>query len=288
MMPSSSDQSALASISDGAELLGKVYLVGAGPGDPGLLTVKAKTLIECADVVLCDALVSDAILQLINPRAERVHAGKRRGRHSMSQAEITQLLLRKAREHAVVVRLKGGDPFVFGRGGEEMSDLIAAGVSVEVVPGITSGIAAPAYAGIPVTHRGYSSSVTFVTGHESTGKYRPKVDWKAIARASETIVVYMGVHNLPNITQSLAAAGLAAKTPVALIRWGTRPEQEELVGTLNNIVQKVKDSGFEAPAIAVIGRVVDLKAQLASTSPMHNDHWDAVQNGKPPRANCDD
>ena len=259
---------------------GKVYLVGAGPGDPGLLTVKAKTLIECADVVLCDALVSDAILRLINPRAERIHAGKRRGRHSMSQSEITERLLQKAREHAVVVRLKGGDPFVFGRGGEEMTDLIAAGVSVEVVPGITAGIAAPAYAGIPVTHRGYSSSVTFVTGHESAGKYRPNVDWQAIAQASETIVVYMGVHNLPNITQSLMAAGLAAKTSVALIRWGTRPEQEELVGTLDNIVDKVEATGFEAPAIAIIGKVVELKPQLASTSPMHGEHWDAVQNAK--------
>lgn len=256
--------------------LGKVYLVGAGPGDPGLLTVKAKTLIECADVVLYDALVSDPILQLINPCAERIHAGKRRGRHSMSQAEITALLLEKAAEHAVVVRLKGGDPFVFGRGGEEMKDLMAAGVSVEVVPGITAGIAAPAYAGIPVTHRGYSSSVTFVTGHESAGKYRPNVDWQAIARASETIVVYMGVHNLPNITRSLIDAGLEDKTPVALIRWGTRPEQEELVGVLGDIVQKVKDCGFEAPAIAVIGKVVDLRAQFAVASPMHGEHWSAV------------
>ena len=257
--------------------LGKVYLVGAGPGDPGLLTVKAKTLVECADVVLYDALVSEPILRSINPRAERIHAGKRRGRHSMSQAEITQLLWQKAHEHAVVVRLKGGDPFVFGRGGEEMNDLVAAGVSVEVVPGITAGIAAPAYAGIPVTHRGCSSSVTFVTGHESAGKYRPNVDWEAIARASETIVVYMGVHNLPNITQALMKAGLEANTPVALIRWGTRPEQEELVGTLAGIVKQVEESGFEAPAIAVIGKVVDLRSQLAPVSPMHGEHWDAVQ-----------
>ena len=257
--------------------LGKVYLVGAGPGDPGLLTVKAKTLVECADVVLYDALVSEPILRSINPRAERIHAGKRRGRHSMSQAEITQLLWQKAHEHAVVVRLKGGDPFVFGRGGEEMNDLVAAGVSVEVVPGITAGIAAPAYAGIPVTHRGYSSSVTFVTGHESAGKYRPNVDWEAIARASETIVVYMGVHNLPNITQALMKAGLGADTPVALIRWGTRPEQEELVGTLAGIVKQVEESGFEAPAIAVIGKVVDLRSQLAPVSPMHGEHWNAVQ-----------
>ncbi len=257
--------------------LGKVYLVGAGPGDPGLLTVKAKTLVECADVVVFDALVSEPILGLINPRAERIHAGKRRGRHSMSQAEITQVLHQKAQKHAVVVRLKGGDPFVFGRGGEEMGDLMAAGVPVEVVPGITAGIAAPAYAGIPVTHRGYSSSVTFVTGHESAGKYRPDVNWQAIAQASETIVIYMGVHNLPNITHSLMNAGLPAETPVALVRWGTRPEQEELIGTLGSIVEKVAASGFEAPAIAIVGKVVDLKSQLAPASPMHNEHWNAVQ-----------
>ncbi|MGB3297913.1 MAG: uroporphyrinogen-III C-methyltransferase [Phormidesmis sp.] len=256
---------------------GKVYLVGAGPGDPGLLTVKAKTLIECADVVVFDALVSEPILSLINPQAERIHAGKRRGRHSMSQADITQLLHQKAYEQAVVVRLKGGDPFVFGRGGEEMGDLIAAGISVEVVPGITAGIAAPAYAGIPVTHRGYSSSVTFVTGHESAGKYRPQVNWGAIAQASETIVIYMGVHNLPHITQSLIGAGLAVETPIALIRWGTRPEQEELIGTLSNIVEKVAASGFQAPAVAVVGKVVDLQSQLAPASPMHSEHWASLQ-----------
>ena len=264
-------------LSNGKSVPGKVYLVGAGPGDPGLLTVKAKTLVECADVVVFDALVSEPILSLINPLAEQIHAGKRRGRHSMSQEEITQLLHQKAYEHAVIVRLKGGDPFVFGRGGEEMRDLMAAGISVEVVPGITAGIAAPAYAGIPVTHRGYSSSVTFVTGHESAGKYRPQVNWAAIAQASETIVVYMGVHNLPNITHSLVTAGLPDDTPVALIRWGTRPEQEELLGTLANIGDKVVESGFQAPAIAVIGKVVEAKSFLASASPLHNEHWQATQ-----------
>ncbi|MEO0771350.1 MAG: uroporphyrinogen-III C-methyltransferase, partial [Cyanobacteria bacterium J06649_4] len=252
-----------------AKPIGKVYLVGAGPGDPGLMTVKAKTLIECADVVVFDALVSEPILNWINPQAERIHAGKRRGRHSMSQADITAILQQKAHEAAVVVRLKGGDPFVFGRGGEEMQDLMAAGVPVEVVPGITAGIAAPAYAGIPVTHRGYSSSVTFVTGHESAGKYRPKVNWGAIAQASETIVVYMGVHNLPNITTELTAAGLSPETPIALIRWGTRPEQSELTGTLGNIVERVQTAGFEAPAIAIIGKVVDLKALLSPGSPAY-------------------
>jgi uroporphyrin-III C-methyltransferase len=273
--------------SSAAQRLGKVYLVGAGPGDPGLLTVKAKTLIECADVVIYDALVSEPILSFINPMAERVHAGKRRGRHSMTQTEITQLLLEKAHEHAVVVRLKGGDPFVFGRGGEEMLDLMAAGVSVEVVPGITAGIAAPAYAGIPVTHRGYSSSVTFVTGHESAGKYRPQVNWGAIAQGSETIVIYMGVHNLPHITQALTQAGLSEQTPIVLVRWGTRPEQEELVGTLQDIVQKVEAQRFEAPAIAIVGKVVNLKPHLAPASPMASEHWLSLQ-GNPPAASSSD
>lgn len=242
--------------------LGKVYLVGAGPGDPGLLTVKGKTLLEFADVVIYDALVSPQIIDLINPQAEKIHAGKRRGRHSLLQEETTQLLIEKAQNHAIVVRLKGGDPFIFGRGGEEMEDLIQAGVPVEVVPGITSGIAAPAYAGIPLTHRDHSSSITFVTGHETAGKYRPSVNWEAIAKGSETIVIYMGVHNLPYIIQQLTQAGQSPETPVALIRWGTRPDQEELIGTLETIVQKVEETGFEAPAIAVIGSVVNFKSRL--------------------------
>ncbi|PSB46222.1 uroporphyrinogen-III C-methyltransferase [Cyanosarcina cf. burmensis CCALA 770] len=249
------------------EFVGKVYLVGAGPGDPGLFTLKGKALLECADVVVYDALVSPAILGMINPLAEKINAGKRRGKHSLVQEDTTQLLIEKARDNAVVVRLKGGDPFIFGRGGEEMEDLVAAGVSVEVVPGITSGIAAPAYAGIPLTHRDYSSSVTFVTGHEAAGKYRPKVNWAAVAQGSETIAIYMGVHNLPYIIEQLCEAGLSADTPVALVRWGTRPEQEELIGTLATIVAQVETTGFSAPAIAVIGKVVNLHGVLAGCRP---------------------
>ena len=248
--------------------LGKVYLVGAGPGDPGLFTLKGKGLLEYADVVVYDALVSAAILQMINPQAEKLDAGKRRGRHSLSQDEITQLLINKAQSNAVVVRLKGGDPFVFGRGGEEMADLIKAGIVVEVVPGVTSGIAAPAYAGIPLTHRDYSSSVTFVTGHEGAGKYRPIVQWSAIAHGSETIVVYMGIHNLPYIIEQLQLAGLSVDTPIALVRWGTRIEQEELIGTLATIVKQVEISQFSAPAIAVIGEVVNLHHILPSYRPI--------------------
>jgi uroporphyrin-III C-methyltransferase len=243
--------------------LGKVYLVGAGPGDPGLLTVKGKTLLEHADVVIYDALVSPEIIAIINPKAEKINAGKRKGRHSLPQAETTALLRVKAETNAIVVRLKGGDPFVFGRGGEEMADLIEAGVEVEVVPGITSGIAAPAYAGIPVTHRHYNSSVTFVTGHEATEKYRPEVNWQAIAQGSETIVIYMGVHNLPQIIPQLLAGGMTLDTPIALIRWGTTPKQTQLIGTLDTIAEQVIATEFQAPAIVVIGKVVDLHSLLS-------------------------
>ncbi len=242
--------------------LGKVYLVGAGPGDPGLLTVKGKTLLQHADVVIYDALVSDEILAMIDPQAEKINAGKRKDRHSLPQAQTTDLLRVKAETNAIVVRLKGGDPFVFGRGGEEMADLVKAGVEVEVVPGITSGIAAPAYAGIPVTHRHYNSSVTFVTGHEATEKYRPEVNWQAIAQGSETIVIYMGVHNLPRIIPLLLAGGMTPQTPIALIRWGTRPDQTQLIGTLATIVEQIAATEFQAPAIAVIGQVVDLRSLL--------------------------
>lgn len=250
------------------ENLGKVYLVGAGPGDPGLMTLKGKSLLECADVVIYDALVSPPILAMINPLAEQINAGKRMGRHSLLQDETTQLLIDKAQSHTIVVRLKGGDPFIFGRGGEEMAELVNAGIPVEVVPGITSGIAAPAYAGIPLTHRLHSSSVTFVTGHESAGKYRPKVNWQAIAHGSETIVIYMGVHNLPHIIEELAAAGLSLETPIALVRWGTRPDQEELIGQLGTIVQQVEKTGFNAPAIAVIGSVVNMHDILSICRPV--------------------
>ncbi|MGK7946195.1 MAG: uroporphyrinogen-III C-methyltransferase [Microcystaceae cyanobacterium] len=240
------------------QTLGKVYLVGAGPGDPGLMTLKGKELLQQADVVVYDALVSPPILAMIGSQAKQINAGKRRGRHSKLQSETTILLQELAQEYAIVVRLKGGDPFVFGRGGEEMGDLIKAGIPVEVVPGITSGIAAAAYAGIPVTHRGYSSSVTFVTGHEAVGKYRPQVNWTAIAQGSETIVIYMGIHNLPSIVHQLQGGGLLPETPIALVRWGTCPQQTELRGSLANIVQKVEESQFEAPAIAIIGKVVEL------------------------------
>ncbi len=246
----------------------KVYLVGAGPGDPGLMTIKGKDLLACADVVIYDALVSPGILKMINPQAEQINAGKRMGRHSLLQAEITQLLIDKAEHSQIIVRLKGGDPVIFGRGAEEMVDLVKAGIPVEVVPGITSGIAAPAYAGIPLTHRLYSSSVTFVTGHEAAGKYRPKVNWRAIAQGSETIVIYMGLHNLAYIVDQLIGAGLSSNTPIGLVRWGTLPQQEELIGELGTIVTQVAATGFSAPAIAVIGEVVKMHEILSGCRPV--------------------
>lgn len=248
--------------------MGKVYLVGAGPGDPGLMTIKGKDLLACADVVIYDALVSPPVLAMINPQAEKINAGKRMGRHSLLQEETTQLLIEKAQDHEIVVRLKGGDPFIFGRGGEEMAELLEAGISVEVVPGITAGIAAAAYAGIPLTHRLYSSSVTFVTGHEAAGKYRPTIKWQAIAQGSETIVIYMGIHNLPYIVEKLSSSGLSLETPIGLVRWGTRPEQEELIGELGTIVQQVEETGFSAPAIAVIGAVVKMHSILSNCRPV--------------------
>ncbi len=248
-------------------MVGTVYLVGAGPGDPGLLTLKGKVLLESADVVVYDALISPEILAMVNPRAKKIHAGKRRGRHSLMQSETNRILIEQAQEQAVVVRLKGGDPFMFGRGGEEMEALITAGVPVEIVPGVTAGIAAPAYAGIPLTHRNYSSSAFFVTGHEAAGKYQPGVNWGAIAAVAETIVVYMGVHNLPHIIDVLLQAGKEPETRIALIRWGTRTDQSELVGTLATIQTQIAETGFEAPAIAVIGAVVNLREILAQGVP---------------------
>jgi uroporphyrin-III C-methyltransferase len=244
--------------------LGKVYLVGAGPGDPGLMTIKGHGLLACADVVIYDALVSPEILQMINPKAEKINAGKRMGRHSLLQEVTTQLLIEKAEKHHIVVRLKGGDPFIFGRGGEEMTELLAAGIPVEIVPGITSGIAAPAYANIPLTHRLYSSSVTFVTGHEAAGKYKPAVKWTALAQGSETIVIYMGIHNLPYIIEQLNLGGLSLETPIALIRWGTTSQQEELIGELGNIIDKIAESKFSAPAIAIIGNVIKIHELITS------------------------
>lgn len=240
--------------------MGKVYLVGAGPGHPDLLTVKARVLLELCDVVLYDALVPKAILQLVNAGAQLIPVGKRRGHHSIEQREINQLLIAKAQEFKTVVRLKSGDPFIFGRGGEELQELQKAGVAVELVSGITAGMAAALSLGIPLTHRELSSSVVFVTGHEDTEKDRPQVQWTKIAQATDTIVIYMGLHNLREITKALIAGGKSPDTPIALIRRATQPEQAEIIATLNTIHEILAKVSFPPPAVAIIGEVVALKA----------------------------
>jgi uroporphyrinogen III methyltransferase/synthase len=231
-----------------------VYLVGAGPGDPGLLTVRGAELLRLADVVVYDRLASPALLQLARAGAELVDVGKAPGRVAMTQEQINELLVERGRAGLAVVRLKGGDPFVFGRGGEEAESCRDAGVAFEVVPGITSAIAAPAYAGIPVTHRGLSTSVTIVTGHEDPAKGSTDTDWDALARAGGTIVVLMGAGRVSEIAKALIAGGRDASTPVAAVRWGTRPEQRTVRATLETIDQL----GVEAPSAIVVGAVAGL------------------------------
>ncbi len=236
-------------------MTGTVYLVGAGPGDPGLLTLKGKTLLELADVVIYDALVSPPILSMINPQAERIFVGKYRGWHSLPQAEITALLVAKAQEYQTVVRLKAGDPFIFGRGGEEVAGLRQAGIPVQVVPGISAGLAV----GLPLTQRQVSSSVVLVTGHEAVGKSRPAVNWHRLAQAADTLVIYMGMHHLAQITAALMAGGRSATTPVCVVQWGTWPQERRVYGTLATIAQVVTAAGLSAPAIVVVGEVAALE-----------------------------
>jgi uroporphyrinogen III methyltransferase/synthase len=238
-------------------LSGKVYLVGAGPGDAGLLTLRAAELLEKADLVALDALVSRDIAARIPKRAEVVYVGKRASAHALPQDQINALLVREAKSGKTVVRLKGGDPFVFGRGGEEAEELIAQGVPVEIVPGISSAIAGPAYAGIPVTHRAYSTSVTLVTAHEadsgSTG-----IKWPALAQLDGTIVFMMGFANLPAITSNLIEHGMSPDRGCAVISKGTRYDQRTVAGTLRNIVALVEEAKLETPALIVVGDVVKL------------------------------
>jgi uroporphyrinogen III methyltransferase/synthase len=239
---------------------GKVYLVGAGPGDPGLLTIKGLECIRKADVIVYDRLVHPAILNHACPGAELIYVGKASSAHTMKQDDMNQLLVDKAKEGKIVCRLKGGDPYVFGRGGEEAEALVEAGIEFEEVPGITSAIAAPAYAGIPVTHRDCCSALGVITGHEKGEESRIK--WDKISAGLDTLVFLMGVENLPSIVANLVANGRDPSTPVALVRWGTRPEQETLVGTLADIVEKVQSTGFKSPAVTVVGEVVGLREKL--------------------------
>jgi uroporphyrinogen III methyltransferase / synthase len=242
---------------------GKVYLVGAGPGDAGLLTLRAKRLLGQADAVVYDRLLSPRLLNFVPSTAEAFYVGKEASHHSLPQRDIEALLIRLAQTGKRVVRLKGGDPFVYGRGGEEGIALATAGIPFEVIPGVTSAVSVPAYAGIPVTHRQVATSFTIMTGHEVTESGEVTGASQAVYNPLGTLVVLMGVAQLPHIVNQLLAAARAPDTPVAIIRWGTRAQQATLTGSLGTIVDQVTKAGFTAPAIIVIGEVVNLRDQLA-------------------------
>ncbi len=245
-----------------AELRPKVYLVGAGPGDPGLLTLRGKACLQEADVVLYDHLANPALLDYVSPEAERIYVGRRGCGTYRPQDEINQLMLEKVREGKCVVRLKGGDPFVFGRGGEEAEWIVEHQVPFEVVPGVTSAVAVPAYAGIPVTHRTLASTVAFITGHEDPNKEETVLEWPRFAAADGTLVFLMGVKNLSMIVSRLIEEGKSVDTPVALVRWGTYAKQRTVVGTLRDIVDRAKAADMRPPTVVVVGEVVRLREQL--------------------------
>jgi len=241
---------------------GKVYIIGGGPGDPGLITVRGVECLRKADVVVYDYLVGEELLDYAREDARLMYVGKKGGDHTVSQDNLNQLLVEEAVKGYIVARLKGGDPFIFGRGGEEAQVLAQAGIPFEVVPGVTSAIAVPAYAGIPLTHRHFTSSVTFVTGHEDPAKEQSRIDWKSLS-SDGTIVFLMGVRNLSRIIEQLTTNGKDPETPVALIRWGTTPDQETVTGTLKNIVTRAEEKHFSPPAIFVVGDVVSLREELS-------------------------
>lgn len=238
----------------------KVYLVGAGPGNPELLTVRALRLLEQADVVLYDHLVSPAIVDLARRGAERIYVGKERDRHALRQEEINALMVRLALEGRDVLRLKGGDPFIFGRGGEEIETLAAQGIAFEVVPGITAASGVAAYAGIPLTHRDHAQACVFVTGHLKHGA--PDLDWDALARPRQTLVIYMGVHGLAMLCAKLVAHGLDASTPAAVVEHGTTAKQRVCAGTLGTLPAIAADACVRPPALVIVGDVVRLRNQL--------------------------
>ncbi len=244
----------------GDTLIGKVYLIGAGPGDPGLFTLKGMRCLEAADVVIYDYLANPRLLRHVRPGAELIYVGKQAGQHTLSQEEIGRLLVARAQEGKVVARLKGGDPFIFGRGGEEAEDLVAARIPFEVVPGVTAALAAPAYAGIPLTHRDFTSTVAFVTGHEDPTKEESSIAWDKVATGIGTLVFFMGVSQLPEIVGKLVRHGRSPATPAAVIRWGTRAEQEVVTGTLADLAEK--SQGMKPPALIVVGEVVALREKL--------------------------
>ncbi len=247
------------------EAAATVFLVGAGPGDPGLLTLRARDLLAKADEVIYDYLASDAVMRFAADSAKKIFVGKKGFSQHVTQDEINDLLIFEAQAQPgkLIVRLKGGDPFVFGRGGEEALALTSNGIAFEVVPGITAGVAACAYAGIPVTHRGLASAVTLITGHETPDKPESAINWAAFAQNAGTLCFYMGVRDLPHIVERLIHFGRPENTPVALVRWGTTPKQEVLSATLGDVVEKVEKAQFKAPAIIVVGDAVTLRDSLA-------------------------
>lgn len=240
-----------------------VYLIGAGPGDPGLLTLKAKECIEQANVIVYDKLANPKILSYAQPNTQMIYVGKESNRHTMKQEDINTLLVKLAQEGKTVARLKGGDPFVFGRGGEEALELVQNNIPFEIVPGVTSAIAVAAYAGIPVTHRNIAVSFAVVTGHENPDKDQSGIKWQGLAQATDTLVFLMGIENLANITKNLLAYGRSADTPAAIIRCGTHPEQKVLVTTLGNASVDVLKNNLKPPAIFIVGEVVRLREKLA-------------------------
>lgn len=243
--------------------IGKVYLVGAGPGDPGLITVKGKQLLERAEVVVYDYLANKKLLNHVPADAELIYVGKKGGGiHAETQEGINQILVDQALTGKRVVRLKGGDPFIFGRGGEEIEELAKHGVEFEIVPGVTAASAAATYAGIPITHRHYTATVAFVTGHEDPNKQESSIDWEKLATGIGTIVFYMGIKNLPNITERLIRFGRAPETPVAVIRWASTPEHRTVIGTLATIVDVVNSANIKPPALIIVGEVVNLRETM--------------------------
>lgn len=242
---------------------GKIYLVGAGPGNPGLITISGAEALSRADVVIYDYLVDSQILSRVRGGAKLIYVGKKGGDHTISQEEINELLIKEAKDGNIVVRLKGGDPFIFGRGGEEALRLSEGGIDFEVIPGVTSAIAVPAFAGIPVTHRHYTSTVAFITGHEDPTKNSEEIDWEYLAHFPGTLVVLMGVRRIGDNVRRLIAGGKPPDTPVAVISWGTTPRQQGVYGSLSDIVELVEEEGVIAPAVMVIGDVVSLRDSLS-------------------------
>ena len=242
---------------------GKVYLVGAGPGDPKLLTVKAVEVITSADVLIYDRLgVTDEVLNMAPVNAERIFVGKRTGLHEVPQDQITDLIVQKAQGGGIVVRLKGGDPFIFGRGGEEVEALVAQGIPFEVIPGISSSVAAPMYAGIPLTHRDYAASVAIITGHRAGNAEKP-VNWVKIANAVDTMVILMGVESLEGIVDKLLKGGISPNRSVAMIESGTLPQQRTIIATLDTIIVKANQNNLKPPSVIIIGEVTELGRKLA-------------------------